>query len=171
MSAEIEPILKKYRPFSRGYLYDNTALAYPRILVGAGLYLNPVFTNFRQISHVINCAENEACPVGARNVYLPDRYVCLDSPDNQQVHLLNAFYPQFEHAMDNFLRSPDCTCVYVHCQAGMNRSATLAAAYVVKRFGVPLSNVIENMGKQRPCIMTNPSFQRQLAEFASNKKR
>jgi protein-tyrosine phosphatase len=53
----------------------------------------------------------------------------------------------------------------------MNRSATLAAAYVVKRFGVPLSNVIENMGKQRPCIMTNPSFQRQLAEFASNKKR
>jgi protein-tyrosine phosphatase len=171
MSEEIEPILQKYRQNTRSYLHDNPAYAYSRILVGAGGVLTPHFANYWRISHVINCADDAACPLWVRNACASDQYVCLNSPDNNSVQLINQFYPEFERAMDAFLRSPDCTCVYVHCQAGMNRSATLAAAYVIDRFGTPLSSVIDSMGKQRPCIMTNPSFQRQLAEFASSKKR
>ena len=73
--------------------------------------------------------------------------------------------------MDKFLRDPQCRKVYVHCHAGMNRSATLAIAYVHRRFGIPMMKLIESVARQRPCILTNPAFQRQLVEFASHQKK
>jgi protein-tyrosine phosphatase len=80
--------------------------------------------------------------------------------------LIKDYYPTFEKVMDMFLREPTCMCVYVHCVAGMNRSATLLAAYLHKRFGIPMEKVVEVMAKQRPCVLTNPSFVEQLEEFA-----
>ena len=56
--------------------------------------------------------------------------------------------------------------MYVHCQAGMNRSAALAAGYIVRKFGVPVEKVVQTMASQRPCVLTNRAFQKQLFEFA-----
>jgi hypothetical protein len=53
----------------------------------------------------------------------------------------------------------------------MNRSAALAIAYVHRRFGIPMMKLIESTVRQRPCILTNTSFQRQLVEFASHPKK
>jgi protein-tyrosine phosphatase len=68
--------------------------------------------------------------------------------------------------MDRFLRDPSCRNVYVHCQAGMNRSATLVIAYIVRRFRAPLHGVVEHVARQRPCILTNMHFQDYLCKFA-----
>ena len=87
---------------------------------------------------------------------------------DDETNIIAKHYDAFETAMDTYLRDPACKNVYVHCQAGMNRSATLVMAYVVKRFRVQLQYLVNHVARQRPCIMTNPHFQDYLVKFASD---
>jgi protein-tyrosine phosphatase len=161
----LQGILQRYRHTSKGFAHDPIATVYPRILLGPGFVLSPTFVKTRHITHVINCAEDEACPLGLRNAF-GTRYVCMNAMDDP-TDIIAKHYAAFEAAMDSFLRDPGCYNVYVHCQAGMNRSATLAVAYVVRRFRAKLQLVVENTARQRPCIMTNLHFQDYLCKFAS----
>ena len=167
--TEVEAIVAPYHTRSRGPVYDPIAHVFDRILLGPGLHMTPRFMRIYSITHIANCADKTACPIWAKR-HLGSRYICLGAEDNEQTELLRDFYPQFEAFMDRALRDPACRNVYVHCQAGINRSATLAIAYVYRRFGIPLLKLVESVARQRPCILTNPAFQRQLLEFASHPK-
>jgi len=162
----LQAILNKYRHTSKGFAHDKIATVYPRILLGPGFILLPSFVQVRQITHVINCAEDYECPLGLKNALGPDRYACMNALDDP-TDILRKHYAHFEAAMDKFLRDPTCRNVYVHCQAGMNRSATLVMAYVIRRFRVKLNDIVETVARQRPCILTNPHFQEYLCKFAS----
>ena len=159
-------ILDKYRHTSKNYIHDPIALVFPRILLGPGFALSPSFVKTRNITHVINCAEDEICPLGLRNALGKQRYACMNAMDDSS-DILAKHYADFERAMDAFLRDPGCHNVYVHCQAGINRSTTLVLAYVVRRFRVNLEVLLHNTVRQRPCILTNPYFQEYLCKFAS----
>jgi len=161
----LQSVLQPYRARSRGYIHDPVAKVFDRILLGAGFYLLPNFVNGHQITHVINCADDSACPAGLR-IYLKKNYTCLNAMDDA-TNIIEKHYPAFEAAMDAYLRDPVCKNVYVHCQAGMNRSATLVIAYVFKRFRVEFMYLINHVARQRPCVMTNPHFQDYLVKFAS----
>jgi Dual specificity phosphatase, catalytic domain len=162
----LQSVLQPYRSRSRGYIHDPIAKVFHRILLGAGFYLLPNFVNGHQITHVINCADDYACPPSLR-VYLGKNYTCLNAFDDP-TNIIEKHYPAFEAAMDAYLRDPICKNVYVHCQAGMNRSATLVIAYVVKRFRVQLLHIVNHVARQRPCVMTNLHFQDYLVKFASD---
>jgi hypothetical protein len=162
----LQPILDKNRSRSRGPEYDPIAAVFDRILLGPGFHLNPTFVRRHNVTHIVNCAEKSACPAWASTHVGPSAYIALGADDTIGFPLIKDYYPTFEKVMDMFLREPTCKCVYVHCMAGMNRSATLLAAYLHKRFGIPMEKVVEVMAKQRPCVMTNPSFVEQLEEFA-----
>lgn len=56
--------------------------------------------------------------------------------------------------------------VLVHCNQGRSRSATIAAAYLVKHCGMTPVGALEAMRKKREVICPNPGFIRQLADFA-----
>ena len=161
----LQSVLLPYRSRSRGHIHDPIAKVFHRILLGAGFYLLPNFVNGHQITHVINCADDSACPPSLR-MYLGKNYTCLNAMDDE-TNILDKHYPAFEAAMDAYLRDPACKNVYVHCQAGMNRSTTLVVAYVVKRFRVDLLYLINHVARQRPCVMTNLHFQDYLVKFAS----
>lgn len=146
---------------SRGFQHDPLANPFPRIWVGNGSRLSPDMMRAFSITHVINCADESACPAFVKEI-VP--YTCLNAVDSVYVRIFD-WYPAFRATMDEYLRDPMCKGIYVHCQAGMNRSAFLAAAYVIRTFGVPFADCILRMVSQRPCIMTNPAFQAQLIDF------
>jgi protein-tyrosine phosphatase len=57
--------------------------------------------------------------------------------------------------------------VFVHCQAGVNRSATLCVAYLMLLQQVSLVQAVEHCARLRPCILRNEGFIEQLVVFAS----
>lgn len=163
METAVPRMLEQHHKRSRGYDVDPPATLFPRIMVGPPGYLTPAFVHHCEITHVINCAEPGLTP---RSILRQVKSYHMQTQDHIFYPILEQPYTHFEHVMTNFLRDPSCRCVYVHCAAGMNRSAALAHAYVVKQFRVPLMRLLENSMKQRPCMLQNPGFAYQLVQFA-----
>ena len=149
------------------YLRQPPAYFHTRILVGPGAYLTPKFVYERGISHVINCAFPEDSPAWFRTKF-PKLYTCLSAPDTL-THWILDWYPAFEQAMFSYLRSPGAGVVYVHCQAGMNRSAFLALTYVCDRFHMDGETMLEAFKRQRPCMFQNSVYRRQVLNFLNGR--
>jgi protein-tyrosine phosphatase len=149
------------RARSQGWVKDPIARPFPRIYVGDGHRLTSQFIEEMDITHVINCADASAC----RDSLPDEKYACLNAIDDIRANIFE-WYPQFKQTMDKFLRDPTCKNVYVHCQCGINRSAFLASAYIIKTFRVSFEQCVLNIVNERPCVMTNTSFQKQLIVFA-----
>jgi hypothetical protein len=149
------------------YMQQPPAWFSPRILVGPGEMLTARFVRDNRITHVINCAQDDFCPRWWKQQH-PDKYVVLNAIDSLQHNILD-WFPAFEYTLRMFLRDgPLDGVVYVHCQAGMNRSASLALAYVCKNHALPLNMVVAAVRRQRPCILQNPVFMRQVREFINH---
>ncbi|KAK9836847.1 hypothetical protein WJX74_009374 [Apatococcus lobatus] len=58
--------------------------------------------------------------------------------------------------------------VLVHCQAGVSRSATVAATYLMCSQRICLQEALDIMRKARPCICPNTGFQAQLKSLAED---
>jgi len=56
-------------------------------------------------------------------------------------------------------------CVFVHCHAGISRSATISISYIMKTMGWDLHKSYEFVKHKRPCISPNLHFMGQLLEF------
>ena len=152
--------------FTPNYLRDPPAFFHPRILVGPGVFLNPYFAQKHDITPVVNCAFDENSPSWWR-MRNPTKYKVLNAIDSVQANILD-WYPEFEITMKEFLRE-GTGVVYVHCQAGMNRSGSLALAYTAKNMGMDLEELIQSVRRQRPCILQNPVFMNQVKEFINGR--
>lgn len=148
------------------YLRQPPAWFHTRILVGPGAFLTPRFVAENQIGHVINCAGDDDSPQWFRKKY-PHNYVCLNAIDNVYVDILY-WYPTFETMMLNFLRQGNGV-VYVHCQAGMNRSGSLALAYVCKHYHLPFDEMVKAVRSQRSVLLQNLVFMNQVKEFINGR--
>jgi hypothetical protein len=144
------------------YLRQPPAYFHTRILVGPGAFLTPKFVYERGISSVINCAFPGDSPEWFRTKY-PDRYTCLSAPDSPNANILD-WYFLFEGILRMCLRR-DTGIVYVHCQAGINRSAFLALTYVCSRFHMDGETMLEALKRQRPCMFQNAVYRRQVLTF------
>ena len=133
-----------------------------RILVGAGAMLTPSFSIQHGITHVINCAFDEDSPSWFRERN-PSRYVVMRAHDTPYHNILD-WFPHFEETMRSFLREGNGT-VFVHCQAGINRSASLALTYVAKNFHIPIDDLVPSVKRQRPCMFSNQVYMNQVKEF------
>ena len=149
------------------YLRQPPAYFHTRILVGPGAFLTPKFVYELGISHVINCAYPGDSPEWFQTRY-PHQYTCLRAEDTSRHRILD-WYLAFEQAMFSYLRSPGGGVVYVHCQAGMNRSAFLALTYVCDRFHMDGQTMLEAFKRQRPCMFQNQVYRGQVLNFLNGR--
>jgi hypothetical protein len=155
------------RARSRGYKIDPPVLIHPMILIGAGEMLTPEFKQKWGITHVLNCAEDEMCPSWFSKLH-SDKYTCLEAIDSLNVNIL-VWYPKFRDTLLNYLRRPECSRVFVHCQCGINRSAFLTLMFVCDIFAFPFENTERIIIQTRPCALTNPAFRLQVMGALSKK--
>lgn len=132
---------------------------YPNILLGAGHMLTPTFAAKHGITHVINCAFPEDSPLWFRKAH-PDNYACMAAYDSVNVKILD-WYPRFEDLMRHFLRESKGT-VFVHCQAGINRSAYLLLFFMTKNFGHDFGKLVRQVRMFRT-VCTNPAFMKEVS--------
>lgn len=152
--------------FRPDYLRESPAFFYPRILVGPGEFLTTSFVSRYGITHVINCAHDDFSPIWWRTTF-PSKYTLIPAVDSPHVNILD-WYLVFEKTLQEYLRDGDGV-VYVHCQAGVNRSASLALAYTSKNLGMNIDELIGSVRRQRPCILQNQTFMNQVKEFVNGR--
>ena len=86
-------------------------------------------------------------------------------PDSDEIH-----FPKYG---DDFAEENPCHVadggvdVTVGTSSHGQGHRTAFAMIVQDLLGIPMEKVVEVMAKQRPCVMTNPSFVEQLEEFGS----
>ncbi len=154
------------RLFPPQFMREPPAFFHTRILVGPGGFLDRTFVEKHGITHVINCAFDMYSPQWWRTEN-PTKYKVLNAVDSTTTNILH-WYPAFETTLHEFLRDGNGV-VYVHCQAGMNRSASLALAYSVKNLGMDFDQLVASVRKQRPCILQNLVFMNQVKEFVNGR--
>jgi hypothetical protein len=152
--------------FMADYLRQSPAWFYSRILVGAGPMVNPRFIQKYGITHVINCADETACPEWFPRLN-PSQYKCMNARDSPFVNILD-WYSEFEATLHAFLKQGSGT-IFIHCQCGINRSAFLALTYVCKNFGLPMEAVIQSTKRQRPVMFQNTIFMTQVNTFINGR--
>lgn len=158
-------MLHSQRRRSKGFMLDPIANPCYRVLLGNCERMTPEFIKEKHITHVINCAEDLFAP---EHVKIPGRYVCMNARDTLTTQIF-LHYPQFSETLKTFLKDPECENVYVHCQAGMNRSAFLVCAWLVMELDMSPIDAISRIVEERPCVMTNLAFLQQLFEFAKKR--
>lgn len=91
----------------------------------------------------------------------------IDSRDQHDYYILTHHYEHFRQLV-NLVRSREGR-VFVHCIAGVNRSVTLCAAYLMEYEKLDVCDVIELFRQQgRPVILDNKGFRRELVDFYVN---
>jgi len=111
--------------------------------------------NKHGIDSVANCAEKNTLTCVE---YYPNdwNYLGLECDDAENYDILGKHEAEFIAFMDKCVGEK--RRVLVHCAAGINRSATLLIAYLVRRRGMCLKDAISLCFKKRPIILTNEAF-------------
>lgn len=162
ISISMDPFLS-YRRNSRGPLVDSPAKVHPKIMFGPGMFLNDEFVEKHNITHIVNCAYDDAVPSDIQKKFLGN-YFCLSADDSFSTDI-TTWYPIFETVMNSYLRDPKSKMIYVNCQMGMNRSGFLITLYMCMKFGFQYQNVTRIILLQRPCALMNHVFHQQVQDY------
>ncbi len=86
------------------------------------------------------------------------KYLQIDIMDDESENLTFYLNKCFE-----FINK--CDTVYVHCQAGVSRSASIVIAYLMKNKKISYVEARNIVKKKRDCICPNDEFEKQLIEY------
>ena len=109
----------------------------------------------------------------------------VNAAEEQPNFFRNAFVYYNCHLHDNLVEKVDIDgplgfieeafanggVVFVHCLAGVSRSATMVIAYVMKNYEMSMTEAILKVLELRPVINPNPNFLRQLVQYEARLNR
>eukprot|EP01012_Entosiphon_sulcatum_P069143 TRINITY_DN99761_c0_g1_i1.p1 TRINITY_DN99761_c0_g1~~TRINITY_DN99761_c0_g1_i1.p1 ORF type:complete len:289 (+),score=21.82 TRINITY_DN99761_c0_g1_i1:100-867(+) len=114
------------------------------------------------ITSIINVAAS-SCP-STHHLYPQLQYHAISMEDTPNYPILTLHWAEANALLEKEQKQGEI--VLLHCQAGVNRSATLAVAYCMVRNRWPLMQAIEHVYRQRSNILTNDFFIQQLILLA-----
>ena len=113
-------------------------------------------------THVINCSAKD-CPTGPSYYGDGVKYLEYTADDREGYDILQHFQETFDAIEDARTSGGK---VLLHCIIGVNRSGTLATAYVMVHKHMDVISAAKFVKAARGCLMTNESFQKQIVAFA-----
>lgn len=120
------------------------------------------FTNCRQDSHtypILHEKKKQRRNSTDEEDASYERYIC-----SHHLEVSNALYTDIRRENGNNGSTTTDGNVLFFCVAGQNRSATLAVATLMLH-GKPLEEILAHCSKQRPFVLENVGFQRQIVEL------
>ena len=113
----------------------------------------------RPFTHVVNC---ESCFTSSSRVAQMRHFLFLKSYDEETFPLIDTHFSTLLRYINHALQDPSAA-VYIHCYAGINRSATLAIAYACHLTGRPAADLIAEVRRATGrMVVENEGFERQL---------
>jgi protein-tyrosine phosphatase len=152
---KMEEIFNKYMPkgpyqLKPIYIYDWLIL---------GNITDAQVLNTDAVLSVFNECDNY------KDIFSKKTWLCINSLDNSEQNLEAHFNEAFEF-LDR-MEKENKVCI-IHCHAGINRSATIALAYFMKKMNIKLYDAYEHLSLLRPGIIYNINFRKQLINYAKN---
>lgn len=114
------------------------------------------------VTHLLNCARE--VPV---YYTLAKKVLHLRMDDSPSFPIDTYFNDAIAFIEDAYHTTPNGV-VYVHCAAGISRSATIVLAYMVYK-GVKLNDAISMLKVARPIVHPNHGFLSRLAAYSSSR--
>eukprot|EP00048_Salpingoeca_helianthica_P021081 m.10209 g.10209 ORF g.10209 m.10209 type:complete len:231 (-) comp5565_c0_seq1:29-721(-) len=110
------------------------------------------------VTHVLNVAAGIAPAFPERFKYLS--ITILDLPETNIVDY-------FEKSFSFLDAARSVGAVLVHCNAGVSRSASIVAGYLITKMRQPYTTVLAEMKRRRPAVRPNDGFDKQLRAFSA----
>ncbi len=82
----------------------------------------------------------------------------INAPDSENYDITS----HFEDSIQFIDHARKFTNVYVHCHAGVSRSAAVVCAYLMKKYGWNLQQTLEFVIAKRVVVKPNPGFMEKL---------
>ena len=114
------------------------------------------------VTHIVNCA-GLAC---ANHHPLAFRYLKLNLQDTAREDISAAFYDALDF-IDDAICDPGCA-VFVHCQHGVSRSATIVIAYLMWRQRLSYDEALDAVRLTRPTVNPNIGFACALLQWGAS---
>lgn len=156
-------------------LRDKPNLVLPGLFLGSCKHATKSKVLKFGFTHILNCASSSSsssrCGKGglveAEQLGLSSagHYLALDAQDSPTFPILKVFWEDAFTFLTKAQQNGGTTLI--HCQAGVNRSAALAVAFVMVTTRMSLLQAVRHVFQQRPFILTNEFFHKELVEFAA----
>lgn len=133
---------------------------------------NPRMLKRLKITHVLNCAANpgegpERCFPYDEELTGVTSYEEFPARDNDGYPILSHFNRAkkfIDDARDTGGRA------LVHCELGVNRSGAICIAYLMVELEITLLQALRRIKIERPVVLSNDGFKKQLIEFARDRE-
>lgn len=134
--------------------------------LGDGHHAQPTeVTGKYHFNAIANCAPKKIRLTLESYPEVPDMaYHIVDAEDSFEYDIINLHIESF-CAFLNAAEREGRRC-FVHCNMGMNRSATLCCAYLIREKGMPFTEAVHHVSSRRPVVLSNRYFRLRLLRFA-----
>lgn len=100
---------------------------------------------------------------GSYPIYPNDfNYLILDAIDNEKQSIIDLFESS-NTFIDNAIKNNEN--IYIHCIAGVSRSSTLIAAYLIWKYNMKPNDAIDLIKEKRNIVNPNNYFKKQLNDY------
>jgi protein-tyrosine phosphatase len=124
--------------------------------------LSETFLDTNNIRSVIDLS-GENYDIPKSNCAIERSYCRIDISDEPTSNLKKYFNHTYTIIRNALI---DQTCgIYVHCIAGVSRSCTIIAAYLIKEYGLTADQALAQIRLKRTFVKPNKGFLRQLNEY------
>jgi len=138
----------------------------PAVFVGSGGHAKDIkLLTTLGITCVINLAPNVIKSPARSYAKAGINHLALEARDDNDFNILASCLPLVQSFLDEH---PPTGKVLIHCMAGVNRSATVAVAYLMLRDRRNLLELFAECSATRPSILQNANFQLQLCALAAS---